>query len=83
MEFNQRPLKYILLFAFVVLIGTVFIRLVESFNWVDSFYMIMMTCTTVGYGDVTAQTKLGKAFISFYSVVSIYALLQVFTCFNI
>jgi len=45
-----------LFFAF----GTVFFALAESWNVIDALYYTVVTCTTVGYGDYTPKTTLGK-----------------------
>lgn len=47
-------------------IGTVFYHLVEHFKWVDSYYFSVVTLATVGYGDLTPHTTLGKLFTTFY-----------------
>lgn len=44
----------------VILMGTVFFRLVEQWSWVDSYYFTVVTISTVGYGDFTPVTDLGK-----------------------
>lgn len=50
----------------VLLIGTVFYHHVEHFSWLDSIYFCIVTLATVGYGDLTPHTDIGKIFTMFY-----------------
>jgi voltage-gated potassium channel len=43
----------------------------EGMSFVDSFYFIMMTVTTIGYGDITPTKNVTKWFVSFYSIVGV------------
>jgi potassium channel subfamily K len=38
----------------------------EELNWQDSLYVIVLTITTVGYGDIVPVTDGGKVFIIFF-----------------
>lgn len=51
--------------------GTLFYHYVENLNYVDAFYFSTITLTTVGYGDITPETTLGKLFTSFYVLTGI------------
>ena len=55
----------------VLLGGTVFFHFAEDFSWIDAFYFCVVTLTTVGYGDITPQTPLGKLFTSFYILLGV------------
>ena len=46
----------------VILTGTVFYHFVEKIDWLDSFYFTVVTFTTLGYGDISPQTDIGKLF---------------------
>lgn len=42
-----------------------------TLNFADGMYWAMVTSSTVGYGDICAQTVEGKVFMYFYMIVSI------------
>ena len=44
----------------VVSVGTVVFHLLEKWSWIDSFYFTVITLATVGYGDLTPTTPVGK-----------------------
>ena len=50
----------------LILIATVFYRLVEGWSLLDSFYFSVVTIATVGYGDLSPETALGKIFTVFF-----------------
>jgi hypothetical protein len=51
--------------------GTFFYHKVEGWRWLDSFYFSVITLATVGFGDFTPQTDLGKIFTVFYIFVGL------------
>lgn len=56
---------------FVILFGTLFFHFVEGWRWLDSIYFCIITLTTVGYGDFTPVTDLGKIFNIVYILVGV------------
>jgi hypothetical protein len=52
-------------------IGVVFYHHVEGWSWIDSFYFCVVTAATVGYGDFSPQTTLGKLFTIAYIICSV------------
>lgn len=50
----------------MLLLGTVFYHHQEHFTWVDAYYFSVVTLATVGYGDLTPHTDVGKIFTTFY-----------------
>jgi hypothetical protein len=68
----------ILLFFSIVVIGAAIIGSIENWDYLNSFYMMMMTATTIGFGDITPHTGAGKMFVSFYSLLSVGSFLYIF-----
>lgn len=58
--------------ALCVLIGgAIFYHYIEDLTWIDSFYFCVVTLTTVGYGDITPKTELGRLFTTFYILIGV------------
>ena len=55
----------------LVLVATAFYRLVEGWSLIDALYFSVVTIATVGYGDLTPHTVLGKLFTIVYIVAGI------------
>lgn len=55
----------------VLTFGTVFYRLVEKWSVLDSFYFSVVTLATVGFGDLTPETGVGKAFTAVYVLAGV------------
>lgn len=56
---------------FTIGFGVVFYHMVEKLTWVDAIYFSVITLTTVGYGDITPQTDIGKLFTAGYVLMGI------------
>ena len=51
--------------------GTIVFHFAEGWKWLDSFYFSVITLATVGYGDFTPHTDVGKIFVIFYIISGI------------
>ena len=66
------------LFTFVVILlfaGTLFYSQVEHWRIIDSFYFTVITLSTVGYGDFSPHTDIGKLFTTVYIMIGVGTLL--------
>jgi voltage-gated potassium channel len=54
---------YLVILAFVLILGIIGLMITEGFSLLDSFYFIIVTIATVGYGDIHAVTPAGKILV--------------------
>jgi len=56
-------------------IGTIFYAQVEGWSLLDSLYFSVITLSTIGYGDISPVTSVGRLFTIFYVIVGVGILL--------
>ena len=66
----RRLVISITLFISSLIIGTFGYMSLERYDLVDSFYMAVITLSTVGYGEVHELSKNGRLFSSFYIIMN-------------
>ncbi|KAL5990081.1 hypothetical protein ACLOJK_010978 [Asimina triloba] len=59
-------------------LGTGVMHFIERLGWLDSFYLSVMSVTTVGYGDRAFQSLPGRIFASVWLLVSTLAVARAF-----
>lgn len=64
--------------VFCIGVGLVALHFVEKLGWLDSFYLSVMSVTTVGYGDRAFRTLQGRIFASIWLLVSTLAVARAF-----
>lgn len=80
-ETNKVRYKCFLVFSFLlvlIVVGTIFLTTVEKLDLVDAFYCVCSTITTLGYGDKSFSTKIGRVFAIFWIFMSTICLAQFF-----
>ncbi len=69
---SARNLKLVALaLAVLFILGTVGFHLIERWSWFDSFYMVLITVTTIGYTEVHALSQSGRLFNVFVIVAGV------------
>ena len=76
--FDSRTRPVLIYVTFIVLIGAILFRWLEGWSWIDSFYFVIITLTTIGYGDFTPSTPLTKLITIFYGINGVVVLLTFF-----
>ena len=62
-----------------IAVGTLGFHLIEGWSLLSSLYVATQTVTTVGYGDLTPQTSLGRAFSTVFMLVAVGVVLYALT----
>ncbi len=75
----DRRTRPILVYVFIVIgIGTALYHWLEGWSWLDSAYFVVVTLTTIGYGDFSPTTPLTKLITIFYGLNGVIILLMLF-----
>lgn len=65
-EDRKRLYFAIFLTAIFLTVGFSAYHYIEGWDWITSLYFMSATMTTVGYGDVTPKTQLGRLMTVFF-----------------
>ncbi|KAF7151712.1 hypothetical protein RHSIM_Rhsim02G0090800 [Rhododendron simsii] len=80
-ESNKAKYKFLTvltLLLVLVTVGTIFLYQFEGLDFIDAFYCVCATVTTLGYGDESFSTEGGRLFAVFWIVMSTLCLAQFF-----
>jgi len=55
--------------SFTVAIGVVIFTVLENFTYEDAMYASVITGTTIGYGEMTPSTEMGKILVAVYALM--------------
>jgi hypothetical protein len=76
--FDRRTRPYFIYVAIIIVIGALLYHWLEGWGWLDSFYFVVITLTTIGYGDFSPTTPVTKLITIFYGVNGVIVLLMLF-----
>jgi len=76
--FDPRSRPMLIYMAIILLIGAILYHWLEGWSWIDSFYFVVITLTTIGYGDLTPTTSITKLITIFYGINGVIVLLTFF-----
>jgi len=75
---DPRTRPFFIYMVLNIVFGAVIYHWLEGWSWLDSFYFVVITLTTIGYGDFSPTTPLAKLITIFYSLNGVIMLLVLF-----
>lgn len=79
---NQKFKALFFAVSVVIIGGAAFYHHFEGWRWLDSVYFCFITLTTIGFGDLTPKTDIGKVFTIFYVLMGIGLILGFITAIS-
>ncbi len=76
--FNRKTRPILIYAAIVIALGATLYRWLEGWSWLDSIYFVVITLTTIGYGDLHPTTPITKLITIFYGINGIVLILMLF-----
>ncbi|XP_076915249.1 two pore potassium channel a-like [Bidens hawaiensis] len=80
-ETNKAKYKFLtnlILVIFLMILGTLVLSFVEKLSYFEAFYCVCATITTLGYGDKSFSTRVGRLFAVFWILITTVSLAQLF-----
>jgi hypothetical protein len=75
----NRQTRPIFIYAVIIIgLGATLYHWLEGWSWLDSFYFVVITLTTIGYGDLHPTTSATKIITIFYGLNGIVLILMLF-----
>lgn len=76
--FNSRTRRIFMYVAAMITVGAGLFHWLEGWSWLDSVYFVVITLTTIGYGDFSPTQPVTKVITIFYALNGIVVLLLLF-----
>lgn len=67
----QSGARIFIISGLYIVLGASFYQWLEKWSIVDSYFFVVVTLSTVGYGNIVPETNAGKIFTIFYIIVGI------------
>ena len=67
----QKLIFAILLMFMSILLGSIGFHVIEGYTWIDSFFMAVITISTVGFATIDPLEPMGKIFASLYIILNL------------
>ncbi len=75
----NRETRPIFVYAVIIIgMGAVLYHWLEGWGWLDSIYFVVITLTTIGYGDFHPTLPITKVITIFYGINGIVIILLIF-----
>jgi voltage-gated potassium channel Kch len=66
--YSQTGTKIFLVAGSYIIFGAIVYHFLENLSWLNSFYFVVITLATIGYGDIAPKTDAGKLFTIFFVI---------------
>ena len=76
--FDRRTRPVFIYAALMIVVGAALYHWLEGWSWLDSVYFVVITLTTIGYGDLHPTQPATKLITIFYGLNGIILLLLLF-----